>query len=248
MSSVGGVILGALIIPVVIVVVAGLIVLVAATVSGGRRDDDPAGERATTVFLGVTSWVGLFTLLFATFAVVVAVVGYIHDGGRADALQNLVQSQSGAPQSPLTGRITVSGDGSSSVLQALPPGGTTVTSTALAASMVALAAGGVLALYWRRLWDLVVDADRRRGPAGPPVRVYLLAAVFASVFLTFGAGASFLYGIYRAIAPGVAGVSGHAPGLRQMIDSAYLALGSLAILRIHHRRAFPAATQEAPTR
>ena len=243
MFSSGGVILAGLLIPVVLVVVAGLVVLVAAAISGGRRETDPNGERTVAVFLGVVNWVALFTVLFATFAIVVAITGYIHSGD-APRFQPQVSVPGGGTISGSVPRGTVTyGSLPQNVILAQASPGYNVTSAALGAGLVALAAIGVLRVYRRRLWAVIQEPSRRSGPAGPPMQVYLLATAFTAVFIAFGAGSSALYGIYRAVAPGVAGIASgaHGPGVRQLLDSAYLALGALVIFRRHHRLAFPPA-------
>lgn len=246
MLTSGGVALTA---PVVLVVLVGLVVLVAASISGGRRETDPNGERTTAIFLGVVNWVALFTVLFATFAIVIAVTGYIHSGETRGALGSIGLPPTSQVQAPLLyGRTTVSEPGGGiAVFQSVSPG-YNVTSGALGAGLVALAALGVLRVYRHRLWAIIREPTRRSGPAGPPIRVYLLATAFAAVFIAVGAEASALFGIYRTVAPGVAGIGSgaHGPGLRQLIDSAYLALGALVIFRSHHRLAFPPAPPPEP--
>ena len=250
MGAVGGILLAGLLIPVAVLLSAGFVILVAAAISGGRHETDPDGERTTAIYLGVTNWVAMFVALMATFAIVASVVSFIHSGDSRVALQNMMQSQvaqAGGSASSGFGTSGPIGPGSAPLMREVSSTGPGVTTAALAAALVALAAGAVLALYARRLWALVGDERRRRGPAGPAVRVYLLAATFTAVFIAVGAGASALFGLYRVIAPGVAGLgAGHDPGLRQLIDSAYLAFGALVILRVHHRAAFPQPAAPVP--
>jgi hypothetical protein len=242
----GGLVLAGLLIPVGMAVLVGLIILVAAAVSAGRAEADPTGERSRAIFLGLSAWLSLFIALFGTFAVVVALTGYIHSGNdmRFEPVTNF------PPQGLQSGQISrgtaTYGPGTSVPLQALPPNH--VVSNALGGGLVALAAGAVLFLYGRRLLALIGDSGLRQGPAGPAIRVYLLATAFAAVFIAVGAGASALFGIYRAVAPGVAGIGSgaHGPGVRQLLDSAYLAAGALVIFRFHHRAAFPSPPPALP--
>lgn len=251
MTNVGGILLAGLLIPVAVLLSAGFVILVAAAISGGRHETDPDGERTTAIYLGVTNWVAMFVALMATFAIVASIVSFIHSGDSSgSAFSNTIQSQMAQAGGSASSGFGTSGpmpSGSAPLMREVTSTGPGVTTAALAAALVALAAGAVLALYARRLWALVGDERRRRGPAGPAVRVYLLAATFTAVFIAVGAGASALFGLYRVIAPGVAGLgAGHDPGLRQLIDSAYLALGALVILRVHHRAAFPQAAAPVP--
>lgn len=246
-TTAGGLVLAGLAIPIGVLVLAGLILLVAAAVSGGRAQSDPTGERSRAIFLGITTWLALFSALFATFAVVVAIARYIG----SDLPQRVsvsVPFQPGLQTGGISGGYAFSGPGSSPVLlQRAPTLSDHVVSTALGAGLVALAAGVVLAVYGRRLWGLVSSTQGRPGPGDPPVRIYVLAVVFTAVFIAVFSGASVLFGLYRAVAPGVAGLgAGHGPGLRQLVDSAYLGAGALVIWRFHHRWAFPPSPPDAP--
>ena len=165
---------------------------------------------------------------------------------------NSGSGSSGSGSSGNSGSVGNSGSGPSSSgggsenCQSVGPFPTTLVaadntiSSALGSGLVAAAAAAVLVLYGRRLWDLIRDPAVAAGPAGRAVRTYLLAVSFLALFVMVLAGASVLFGLYRTIAPGVAsGVGDRDPGLRELIDSAYLALGAFAIFRVHHRAAFP---------
>jgi hypothetical protein len=75
-------------IPDVILIVAGIFLIVAAILIlvAGRRDDDRAGTRTQMRYVGTISILTLFTVLFAGFAVVQALTGFIVDGHSDNAL------------------------------------------------------------------------------------------------------------------------------------------------------------------
>lgn len=252
--AVAAVVAGVLLIP-------GLVIVIAAGVAAGRADPDDSGRRGRAVYLGVTSFVALFVALFASFGIVVSLTmligpdntgsaafgsgssGFTFSSGSAGRVA--VGGQS-APASTLT--TDASGNvipgGGSQVLRSVPLGGSgprnnQVTSAALGAGLIGLAAGVVLFLHLPRLWSMLGEEESRRGGAGRTLATYLHATSFLSVFIAALAGASALYGVYRLIAPGVALTSGRSEGLRQLIDSAYLAMAAGAIF-VTHRRGVPA--------
>lgn len=86
------------------------------------------------------------------------------------------------------------------------------------------------------------EEDSCRGGTGRTLATYLHATSFVAAFIAALAGASALYGVYRLIAPGGALTSGRSAGLRQLIDSAYLAVAAGAIFLTHRRAATAGAT------
>lgn len=263
--AVAAVVAGVLLIP-------GLVIVIAAGVAAGRGDPDDSGRRGRAVYLGVTSFVALFVALFASFGIVVSLSMLIGPDNSATTAfgsgSGQVFGSSGGPgqamareggsSSTLTtdSSGTVVPDNGSPLLRSVPLGGSgprnnEVTSAALGSGLIGLAAGVVLFLHLPRLWSMLGDDDARRGGAGRTLATYLHATSFLSVFISALAGASALYGVYRLIAPGVALTPGRSEGIRQLIDSAYLAVAAGVIFVTHRRPAAagapgPAAPQPGP--
>jgi hypothetical protein len=75
-------------VPDLILIIAGVLLIVAAILIlvAGRRDDDTGGTRAQMRYVGTIGILTLFTVLFAAFAVVQALTGFIVDGHNDNAL------------------------------------------------------------------------------------------------------------------------------------------------------------------
>ncbi|HET6965169.1 MAG TPA: hypothetical protein VFH58_10390 [Acidimicrobiales bacterium] len=243
-----------------ILLVPGLVIVIAAGVSAGRGDPDDSGRRGRAVYLGTTSFVALFVALFASFGIVVSLTMLIGPDNSAPSAFS-----SGSPGQVFSssaggnaGRFTVGGNPpetltttasgtvvpgmGSGMLRAVPltgggPRNNQVISAALGAGLIGLAAGVVLFLHLPRLWAMLGEEDSRRSGTGRTLATYLHATSFLSVFIAALAAASALYGVYRLVAPGVALTSGHSEGLRQLIDSAYLAVAAGVIFMTHRRAA-----------
>lgn len=234
---------------VVVAVLAGLVVLLVAAAVGGR-EADPGRRRNEAVYLAVTSFVALYLALFASLGTVASVVSLIGPN-RPAAVQVLVPNgllpQGLAGSGPAATTITSGGP-------AVLPGGRIgpgarvgaitvrsvprrdrVTSGAVGSGLIALAALGVFGLLRGRLYRLLADERARAGPAGGALSTYRHAVAFISIFVTALAGASFLYGIYRIIAPGISMSGGRSAGVRELIDSGYL-MGMAAWIFLSHRR------------
>ena len=70
-----------LIVAVIVLIVAAILIL-----ASGRKDDDVGGTRAQMRYVGTIGILTLFTVLFAFFAVVQALTGFIVDGHSDNAL------------------------------------------------------------------------------------------------------------------------------------------------------------------
>lgn len=177
----------------------------------GRREPDPDGRRTLARYLGAMSFVALFVALFAAFVSVISLTDLIvdKDRGRTQFEQSFDSS---------TGFTFTS---SRSNNDANYRG-------AMQAGLVTAVAGGVFVFHRRRRDALNARAGFEGSVHQRVDRTAMLTTCFTAALIFFGAAAAGAYGVFRILAPGVAGARDSTLGRQQGV-SALLSLGFLAV-------------------
>jgi hypothetical protein len=197
-------------------VVAVILVLVA-----GRRDDDSAHTRTQARYLAAICLVSLFVALFAAFGTVRGLTDLIVDKASAQSsgsvpreLRDLIDS---IPGLDLSG----SGSGLSS--------DDADYRLAVGSALFAAAALGVFVFHDRRARRLVPPGQIEQSATGRVARAAVYGACFIAALVVLVALAKAGYGLFRVIAPDVAGRGpDHAQrqlGISELLSYSLLAAG-----------------------
>jgi hypothetical protein len=205
---VGGIAL-ALLFPVILVL--GILVILAL-----RHDDDPDANRAPAIYASVIAFLAILTILFAATGVVSELMettsGHTHTS-TSFGYEPQTMPYRGGVQGELPGRLMhrYSSDDDGAAL-----------TEAVAFLIVGLAAAGLLALH-RRLFA------RRHTVVGAASRVhraYLLVMCFVLVIVGVAAASAAVFELYETIFSGAANIDNRADELRQLIPTAFVAVGA----------------------
>lgn len=188
-------------------------------VVANRADADPTGLRPGSVYAFATAFVSLFTALFATTAFVGSLAQLIgkHRSGASSGLLHMAATSVGGSRHPI---------------------GDAAARGAVLSGIVTLVAIAVFQHHVRT----AAAATEGMDPLSPIARVrssYVSAVAFLTVALFVIGTVVASYDVFRLIAPGVFSPdqdSRVAP-LRSLLPAAWLAAGSLLILRAHLRHA-----------
>jgi hypothetical protein len=195
----------------------GFLVLAVLVLAGGRGEVDDSGRRTYALYLGVVSFIALFTALVGFTGVVNAVMDKVVD--EPDEEEVVVDNDDGIDFDFDTG---TGGDENDQIAR-----------DAVQAGLVAVVALGVLAFHLRRRRELVVSADFTGTAAWRVDRAYLYAVCFTAVLIFLFASAIALYAVFRVIAPDVTGSGDSALerqlGLQQLVTLGFLAAVAGAI-------------------
>lgn len=204
-----------------------LVLIVVVFLVAGRGEPDPDGQRPYASYLCAVSFVTLFLALFATFAIATSVADVVTSDNAtisegADA--QFAPNPSTFPRNASTGsdlqvvrsrRVRTSDDEH--------------WASAVQAGLVALVALALLAMHLPRLDALTRDDGFFRSAAWRVHQVFLYLVCFVAVLIALGAASSALYGLFRALAPGVTGTGSRSDGVSQLVTSGLLASGAGAI-------------------
>lgn len=222
-----------------------IVALAIVAVATGRAEPDPEGRRTYGFYLAV---VGVVAILIALFAATDAT------GSVISALVEEDESFDVPASEFPDGEEFFEGD--------IPPqdfpyedGGFDPDderyANAVHSGLIALAA---LAVYWfhrRRIDDVHAASQGRGGPAWRVSYGYLLALAFLGVIVVLVAASDALYGVFRAVAPGVTGFDGddsveRRAGLSQLFRMGILATAGAFVFQIHWQRSQAIATPVPP--
>lgn len=202
----------------IVAVVATIIVLVA-----GRREEDRDRGRTFARYVDAVNLLSVYVALFAAYAVVAQLTRFIVPERRRFGGPGLLD-------------VAESSFAGSAFDRVVRHGNDAIWRGAVQAALVLLAAGVIL-VFHRRQRDAMVATAGFEGSAGARVDLaYRYAVCFVAAFVVLMAMAFGLYGIFRLVAPGVAGVGGHGArqeGIAQAISLFALGAGALAIFRVH---------------
>ena len=235
----------------------GLLILL---VVAARGETDPGGRRPYAAYLFLVCFVGVFVLLSSTFALANAGVRVVtntdaHNGSHVEFGLGGSQRQTftacgRAIPVPLGGSDSLS----SEITPCPRPFGHTLRSgtergrhdaaarTAAQAGLVALVAALLLAFHLRRVPQLVNEPGFAGSGAERMYRTYLYAVCFVAVLILVGAAVSAVYGVFRALGPGVFAPSTlHARkvGVAELLSGAILAGLAAIVFVTHWQRAAP---------
>jgi hypothetical protein len=250
----------------------GLLILLVVAVTN-RGETDPGGRRPYAAYLFLVCFVGVFVLLFSTFALANAGVRVItgtdaHNGshvefgvGGVSQRQTFTACGRSIPvpgsSGSLGGSDSSSGSGSlSNEITPCPSPGNVehptlvrergrhdaAARTAAQAGLAALVAALLLAFHFRRVPQLVEEPGFAGSGAERMYRTYLYAVCFVAVLIVVGAAVSAVYGVFRALGPGVFAPSAlHArkSGVAELLSGAILAGLAAIVFATHWQRAAP---------
>jgi len=237
----------------------GLLILL---VVAARGETDPGGRRPYAAYLFLVCFVGVFVLLSSTFALANAGVRVVtntdaHNGSHVEFGLGGSQRQTftacgRAIPVPLSGSDSLSsGSGITSPCPGPDQNPTVVRErgrhdaaarTAAQAGLVALVAALLLAFHLRRVPQLVNEPGFAGSGAERMYRTYLYAVCFVAVLILVGAAVSAVYGVFRALGPGVFAPSTlHARkvGVAELLSGAILAGLAAIVFVTHWQRAAP---------
>jgi len=217
-----------------------LVVAIILVLAAGRREDDRAGTRSQTRYLGAITLLSLFIALFAFFGVARALTdlivekgdhhGHEHGGFDPRDLKHIFD------QLPAAGQGGPGGVGIDINFE--PEHGIGQSDdadyrAAMRSGLLGLAAAGIFLFHLRRA-RRVVPSDRFPGDAtGRVARAALYGACAVAAIIALFAAARGIYGIFRIIAPGVAGSSdaeiGRQEGIAQFVSFGLLAGAAVLI-------------------
>ena len=237
-------------------VLLGLIVLAVANAGSARQDPDPTGRRPYAIYLVSVTFIAVFVLLFATTALVTALVQIplsdeVSRSAVGVTVAPTVESGSETITAPPAEGVSPSGQvPRQRPLTELTDADRNHVREAIQAGLVALLAGLVLLFHARRLRELVNEPGFAEGPARRAYQAYLYSVCLVSVLIFLVAGAVAAFALVRIIAPGTTGVETPSglerdEGIRQFITSAFLAVAASGIFIFHWRRT--AAFRPQPT-
>jgi hypothetical protein len=210
-----------------VIVIATILVLVA-----GRREPDTERSRTITRYVDSVALLATFVVLFAGYAIVAQLTRFIvnsnHRFGNS-AIDSIVGSTSGQSG---RGSLSFGPDGFSRHIS-----NDVIWRGVVQAALVLIAAALILAFH-RRHRAAIVAAPGFDDSAGSRVDVaFRYAVCFVAAFVILMALAFGLYGLFRAIAPGVASPGGGSTereqGLATAISLLALGAGSLLVFRAH---------------
>lgn len=189
------------------------LIILAIVASAGRWEADPGGRRPYAIYLELSSFLSLFTTLFASGFLISAIV------------------QLGLPEhaasDPIAGAFDPDKDHARQ---------------ALLAGLIALASAMVFLFHRRWLRELEAEPGFVEGPARRSYQSYLYAVCFVGVVTVVAAGAGALYGLARVIVPGTTGFEvahdvERNDGITQLVAMGLLAAGAYGIFTVHWRHA-----------
>jgi hypothetical protein len=204
-----------------------LLTLVVALVIA-RREPDPTGRGIYGVYVFLVTFLALFIASFAFAGVVTQIVKLIQGAPTAPPLAGLDGMTGGGLGGSLTGFVPTF-DATAEYWRSL-----------LQALTVGLAAAGVLRFHARRAAELLGEPATRTDATARAYRYYLHATLLVAVLTLLFASASAMYGIIRAIGPGLTATASDATerrdGVQQLVGGGFLALTMWAIFIFHWRK------------
>jgi len=230
-----------------IVVSAGIVVLVATilVLVAGRRAPDTERSRTLTRYLDAVALLSTFVVLFAGYAIVAELSRFfVNANHRSDsAIDSVIGAASGRASSG-SGSVTFRG-GRFVVAHA---SNDVIWRGVIQAALVLLAAALILAFH-RRHRAAVIRHPGFEDTAGARVDLaFRYAVCFVAAFVILMALAVGLYGLFQAIAPGVAvpggGTTARERGIAAAVSLLALGVGSVVVFRAHwseHMRFTPSA-------
>ena len=231
-----------------IVVSAGVVVLVATilVLVAGRREPDTERSRTLTRYLDAVALLSTFVVLFAGYAIVAELSRFFVNANHRygdSAIDGVIGAASGRTSSS-SGSVTFRG-GHFVVAHA---SNDVIWRGVIHAALVLLAAALILAFH-RRHRAAVIGHPGFQDTAGARVDLaFRYAVCFVAAFVILMALALGLYGLFQAIAPGVAvaggGTTARERGIAAAVSLLALGVGSVVVFRAHwseHMRFTPSA-------
>jgi hypothetical protein len=197
-----------------------------------RTDADDAGGRASALYLSMASFVALFTLLAAAFALTTSIVDLVSgdDGsGESSGFTSFEPDgelgfEAGSEEDFSRGFGGDGGGGQDADDRAI--------SAAVASAIVALVAGAIVAFHLPRL-DRLGAAHQAGTSAWRVRRSFRLVTCLAAVLIVLVTASLSLYGVYSMAAPGVAGAGDRGDALEGLIPVLVLLGGAGLIFWLH---------------
>jgi len=213
----------------IVVVIATILVLVA-----GRREADTERSRTITRYVDAVALLSTFVVLFAGYAIVAELSRFfVNSRNRfgTSAIDSIVGSASGRSSS-LGSDFTFGPNGISRHVS-----NDVIWRGVVQAALVLLAAGVILAFH-RRHRAAIMAGPGFDASAGARVDLaFRYAVCFVAAFVILMALAFGLYGLFRAVAPGVATAGGGSTererGLATAVSLLALGAGSVVVFRAH---------------
>jgi hypothetical protein len=212
-----------------IVVIAGIIAVVAAilVLVAARHEPDTERQRTFARYVDTVNLLSVFVVVFAVYAIA------------ADLSRFIVperQRFGGGPGLLDVAEDSFSGSGLDSFVSR---GNDAIWRGAVQATLVLVAAGVILAFHRRQRRAMMAWSGFDTSSGARVDLAYRYAVCFVAAFVILMAMSFGLYGLFRVVAPGVAGSyrsGGRQEGVAQAISLAVLGLAALAVFRVHWTR------------
>lgn len=215
-------------------IVGAVLILVAA-----RRDDDRGGRRTPARYVALACFLSVFVTLFASFMVVGSLTQFIVDG---DAQ---IEVDAGFDEFGGPGAFDEFGvaPGEFEVFAGPPneparPSDDSLWRSAVQAGLVAIVAAGIF-VFHRNQRNRVRASVAEDAAVTRVDRTYVYVVCFVAVAVVLVAASAGVYGVFRAIAPGVTSAIGgdieRQRGIADAISLAFLGAGSALVFLMHWR-------------
>jgi ABC-type Fe3+ transport system permease subunit len=216
-----------------------LVVAVVLVLVAGRGDDDRAHTRTQARYLAAICLVSLFVALFAAFGMVRGLTDLIVDKGGVESGGVPRQFRDLLDGIPGLGNLPGSGGGLSS--------DDADYRLAVGSALFAAAAAGVFVFHDRRARRLVPPGQIEESATGRVARAAVYGACFVAALVVLVALAKAGYGLFRVIAPDVAGRgpddAERQLGISELLSYSLLAAGGALVFH----RAWRWLPEQAPT-
>jgi len=230
-----------------------LILLVVVILAQHRDESDPTGRRPYAAYLFFVTFLALFTVLFAVFALVSSLmhIAVSDDSGVRAVSRQSFTFGNGTTQSfsAQGGEIGQSDNGNPTPRLSERGADDPHIRGAVRAGIVGVVAGAVLLFHVGRARELADELLLEGSPAVRVYHAYLYAVCAFAVIVGVGGAVAVGYSLFRIIAPGVAsgsGVGKRSAGLPDLVSGAALTAGAVAIFLYHWRRSPGSLTRALP--
>jgi len=226
-----------------------LVIFLVVVVLAYRRDDpDPTGKRPYAAYVFFVSFLALFTVLFALFAMVGSLMHIAIDtNGNEEAVQLRRQVATVGSQSNAFGTsdgANARGSVTFGTSTRANPGDNGTDDAdiraAVRAGIVVLVAGAVLWYHALRARRLADDPTLAGSPAWRIYQAYLHAVCAFAVIVAVIGAIAVLYSLFRVLAPGIASSSGvlgkRTHALPDLVAGIVLTAGAAIIFLAHWQR------------
>ena len=231
-----------LIVGIPVAIVGAILILVSA-----RHDPDVANRRTPARYIGVVCFLSVFVALFAAYAVVSSLAEFVVD---QEEIEFGGDEFGGGFDDEFGGGFGDEFDDFGSFTTTSRPSDDALWRGAVQAGLLAVVAG-VIFVGHRRLRDAHRSAAATDAASTRVDRTYIYVTCFLAVLVVLAAAAFGAYGVFQAIAPGIASDAGGSvarqQGIAQAISLVFLACGAAVIFAWHWRGRGEPAAVEAPS-